>query len=437
MEVQVAETGPCSRSLRITVPPTLVDQHLEQMYASAQRQVQLKGFRPGKVPRALIQKHFGDSILVEAKEQLLNRFFGEACRAKELTPVGRVAIDDFEQLQVKPGSELQFVAKIDVRPVIELRDVKGLEVDGYEPNATDADIDNALKEIVHQKRSIQKTDEPVQDGDFVKADMAFVATGGAVVHERKGTQLNTRIPVHGVADEVWAKALLGASAGKVVEVPIQFPDTFEKEAVRGTAGLVRIEVKEVLRVLPPPIDDQLATELGFADVAALRDDLRSRISQEKQRLGRSHQEEQCLQQLLARHEIAVPPSLVEEQQRAALANFEQRLREAGTDDTEVKQRLEASRAEAEQDAMRRVRLFFLIEAVARQQKLFVTEGDVEQELRAIAGANSGDGRQVTAAQVRDHLERENRLGELRLGLLERKVRNFLRDNAKIVDKKGS
>lgn len=437
MEVQVAETGPCSRSLLITVPPASVDEHLEQMYTSAQQQVQLKGFRPGKVPRALIQKHYGSAILAEAKEQLLNRFFGEACRTKDLSPVGRIAIDDFERLEIKPGSELKFTAKIDVRPAVEVEDAKGLEVDAFEPDATEADIDNALKEVTHQKRSIQKTDEAAQDGDFVKGNTTFLDGSGGMVMTRKGVQLNTRIPVHGVEEAAWAQALVGATAGKAIEVPITFPDTFEKEAVRGSTGTVRIDAEQVLRVLPPPVDDKLAAELGFADVAALRADLQTRISHEKQRLGRQRQEEQALQHLLSRHPLEVPPSLVEEQQQAALATFEQRLRESGANDDEVKKRLEESRAEAQQDALRRVRLFFLIEAVAKRQKLFVTETDVDQELRAIAAANSNEGQQVTAAQVRDHLEQQKRLGELRLALLERKVRNFLRENARIVDKKGS
>jgi trigger factor len=407
------------------------------MFTSAQQQVQLKGFRPGKVPRALIQKHYGSSILAEAKEQLLNRFFGEACRSKDLSPVGRIAIDDFEHLVVKPGTELKFTAKIDVRPAIELKDTKGLEVEAFEPAASEADVDNALKEVVHQKRSIQKTDEAAQDGDFVKGNTTFLDASGASVHTRKAVQLNTRIPVHGVDEAAWTTALIGAQSGKSVEVPITFPDTFEKEAVRGSTGKVRIDVDQVLRVQPPPIDDRLAEDLGFADVAALRSDLTARISEEKQRLGRQRQEEQALQQLLSRHELEVPPSLVEEQLQASLASFEQRLRENGAGDDEVKKRLEESRPEAQQDALRRVRLFFLIEAVAKRQKLFVTESDVDQELRAIAGANSNEGQQITAAQVREHLEQQNRLGELRLGLLERKVRNFLRENAKIVDKKGS
>jgi trigger factor len=437
MEVLVAETGPCSRSLTITVPPALVNEHLERMFASAQQQIQMKGFRPGKVPRAIVEQKFGASILSEAKEQMVNRFFGEACRSKEINPVGRIAIDGFEQLAVQKGAQLQFTAKIDVKPTFELKAVKGIEVEAFEPEASDKDIDNALQEIVHQKRTLQPTTEPAVDGDFVKADYTFCDASGNQVKAKKAVQLNTRIPIHGVEEAAYTSAVLGVTAGKEIAMPITYPANFEVEAVRGQTGMVKGTVLEVIRVTPPPIDDTLAKGLEFDSLAALRADLKGRITQEKQRLGKNRQEEQCLAALLQAHDIALPPSLVEEQQRAALGSLAHRMQEGGAGEDEIKKKLEESQAEAQQDAQRRVRLFFLIEAVARQQKLFVTENDMEQELKAIALANSNDNVQFTPAQVREHLERENRLGELRLGLLERKVRDFLRENAKIVDKKGS
>lgn len=437
MEVQVAETGPCSRSLTITVPPTLVNEHLDRMFQSATQQIHMKGFRPGKVPRNLVEKRFGNGILAEAKEQMLNRFFGEACRSKELNPVGRIAIDDFEKLEVKPGQQLKFVAKIDVRPNFELKASKGLEVEAFEGEATDTDVDNALKEIVHQKRTIQPTTEAAVDGDFLKCDYAFLDGKGTEVLSRSAAQLNTRLPLHGVDEAAYTQAVVGAKAGTTIEMAITFPANFEKEAVRGQQGKVVAKVTEVLRVTPPPVDEELAKGLEFGSLAELRADLKQRISSEKTRLGKGRQEEQALAKLMEMHSIPVPPSLVEEQKHAALGSLAQRLQQNGAKDEEIQKKLEESQAEAQQDAERRVRLFFLIEAVAKQNKLFVTENDVEGELRAIALANSNPNVQFSAAQVREHLERENRLGELRLALLERKVRDFLRENAKIVDKKGS
>ena len=220
MEVQVAETGPCSRSLQITIPPEQVTEHLDQMYEAASQQVQVKGFRPGKVPRKMIEKLYGPAILHEAKEPLLNRYFQEACQSQEIQPIGRIKIDDFEQLEVKTGEGFAFTAQVDVKPQFELPEAKGLEIPAYEAEANDEDIDNALKEIAFQKRKLQQVDEPIEDGDFVKCDYTFVDADGNDVHERSGTQLNTRIAIHGVDQDAYTEALIGKRAGETVEMPI-------------------------------------------------------------------------------------------------------------------------------------------------------------------------------------------------------------------------
>jgi trigger factor len=322
-----------------------------------------------------------------------------------------------------------------VRPRFELKGAKGLEAPAFEGTASEADVDNALKEIAHQKRTIQPTGDAAQDGDFVKADYRFRDAAGAEVLTRKDVQLNTRLPIHGTKDEEFKAAVLGVVAGKTATIPIEFPANFEKEAVRGQKGSVELAVHQVLRVQAPPIDDALAKTLEFPDLASLRADLAARITSEKQRIGKQRQEEHLLQGLVTAHDIPLPPSLVEEQQQGALASLAERMKEKGADDDEIRKKLDESKDEARQEAERRVRLFFLVEAVARQHKIFVTEGDVDAELRLIAQANSNDDVQFTAEQARAFFEQQNRLGELRLSLLERKVRDFLRENAKIVDTK--
>jgi trigger factor len=430
MQVQVAESGPCRRTLTIQVPATAVREHLDSMYASANQQVRMKGFRPGKVPRRILEKQFGSDILEQAKERLVNHFLGEACQKNELRPVGRIVVDGFEQLQVRLDAALEFTASVDVRPAFALQEVKGLPVDAYATAATDADIDGALQEIANQKRSIQSVAEPAREGDFVKVDLRFVDEAGNPVHERKGVQLNTRIPIAGTDPQAFSQALVGAAAGRSLELGLTFPDNFEKDAFRGQPGRAILDVHEVLRVVPAPIDEALAKSLDFAGLDALRADLRQRIGTEKVRAGKQRQEEQCLQQLLERHDFELPESLVEEQRQSSLSAFAQRLEQNGVAKEEIEKKVAESQDEALEDARRRVRLFFLIEAVARDHKLFVTENDVEAEIRAIAAANN-----ATPAQVRDHLEKQRQFGELRLALLERKVRNFLRDQAKVVDRK--
>lgn len=431
MHVEVVESGPCSRTVTIKVPADRVRKHLDDMFASANQQVQMKGFRPGKVPRKVLEKRLGESITGQAKEQLVNQMFGDACREKQLVPVGRAHIENFEALVLAAGSPLEFQVKVDVKPEFELKDPKGIEVEAFDPVANETDVDNALKEVSNQKRSIKKVDEPAQDGDFVKSDLTFVDESGATVHERKGVQLNTRIPVAGTAAEAFAKALVGATAGQQIELDLTFPANFEKEAVRGKAGKLRIAVLEVLRVAGAPIDDELAKSLEFENLAALRADLLVRIGHEKERVGKLRQEELCLQHLLSNHEFPLPETLVTEQAQASLMNFARRLEQNGTGKEEIEQKVEESKAEARTDAERRVKLFFLIDAVARQEKMAVTDEDMWREIQAVAQQNN-----ATPQQVVEYLQQNNQVNELRLALMERKVREFLRTNARIVDKKA-
>lgn len=436
MEVQVAETGPCSRSLQIKITPEQVTEHLDQVYASAAQQVQVKGFRPGKVPRKMIEKMHGAAILEEAKGQLLNRFLEEACREHEIQPVGRVQVDEAEALEIKPGDGLEFTAKIDVKPTFEVPDAKGIEIPAFEEEANDEDIDKALKEIAHQKRKIQTVAEPIEDGDFVKCDYTFVDKDGNEVHTKTGVQLNTRIPINGVEADAYSEALVGGKAGDERTMVIAFPENFEKEEVRGQEGQIKVQLHEVLRVAPPPVDDELAKGMEFDTLDAMRDDLKVRISAEKARLGKQRQEEAALDHLATAAAITPPPSLVEEQLQSSLGAYAQRLQQEGVSQEEIQKRLEESKDEAQKDAERRVQMFFLIEAIAEQQDLTVVEAEVQAELEAIAQANSTPEQPLTAGHVFAHLKEQNRLGELQLSLLERKVRDFLSENGKIVDKTG-
>ena len=432
MQVQVAETGPCSRSITIQVPAAAIREHVDAMYDSANQQVRMKGFRPGKVPRKLLEKQFSASILQEAKEQIVQRYLNEACRDKQITPVGRIMIEKYEELKVQLDAALEFTVNIDVRPQFDIGETKGLEIETYATEVTDEEIESALKEIANQKRSIAKVDEAAQKGDFVKVDLRFLDENDGEIHQRKGVQLNTNIPIAGVEPAAFEAALVGAKAGAPVELALTFPANFEKDAYRGKPGKAVLDVKEVLRVTAPAIDDEMAKGLDFDSLASLREDLRTRIGSEKDRIGKIQQEDQCLQQLLDRHTFGLPGSLIDEQQLASLRQFAARLEQSGMQREDIEKKLEESKGEARTDAERRVRLFFLIEGVARQQKLFVTENDVEGEVRKIAQSNG-----VAPQAVVEHLEKNNQMGELRLALLERKVRDFLRENARLVDKKAS
>lgn len=427
MEVQVEETGPCRKTLTIKVPPEQVKAHVAEVFKTASNQVQVKGFRPGKVPRKVLQQRFGTQILEEAKESLINTSFEDACKDHDISFIGKPDVEGIDESPLSEEQALEFQVHLDVRPEFEVKNVKGVEVKAESTEVTEEDIENGLKQLANQKRSLKTVDDPVEDGDFVKGDLAFKKDGEEIL-TRSGAQLNTNIPVAGTDPQAFSDKLRGAEKGKVLEIEIKYPDTFEKEEVRGQEGTLQITINEVMRVVPPPIDDQLAKGFDYDSLDALKEELQKRIGEEKASAETARQENVILETLLNDNPFALPQSLVADQKQHLLQQIEAQLRERGADDDTVKQEVIKHTEEAEKEAERRVRVFFLLEAIAKSQKIFVTEGDIDVELRNIAAQNN-----VTPEQAREHYEKNDLLGDLRLSVMERKVREFLRENAKITD----
>ncbi len=427
MEFQVADTGPCRKTISIKVPAEKVRAHLENAYSDASTQVRMKGFRPGKVPRKVIENRFGPALQQEAKQSLVQATFQAAMQDRDLALIGSPRLEGLDNSPLDPSVPLEFKIHLDIRPQFEIGETKGLAVTRTKTEPTDEDVESALQQLGGQKRKLAPVAEPAADGDFVQANATY-RLDGEVVHTQTGMRLNTTIPIAGTAPEDFADKLRGSVKDDVRKLAITFAPNFAVEAVRGKTGEAELQIVDVLRVQPPPIDDEFAKGHDFESLEAMKVDLRTRIGEEKARLEKLRQEDQCIQELIQAHDFPLPEGLVEDETKAQLNNYGNRLKQAKMADEEIKQKVEESQAEARQEAEKRVRIFFILEAVARQQKIFVTEGDAEEAIRALATQHN-----VTPDAVRKHYDENNLMGDLRLGILERRVRDFLRDNAQITD----
>jgi trigger factor len=431
MEIQITASGPCRKTVSIKIPPEKIRTHVDEVFKSAQGQVTQKGFRPGKVPRAVLEKKFGPAILAEAKEKLVQESFQEAVREHKLAVIGRPTVNGIDEKPLDPTVPLQFEVAFDVRPEFELKSVKGLEVAAGDPAVTDADMESALNSLADQKKTLREVQEPVGTTDFAKGDLVYRDAAGASVVEKKGIQLNPGIPVAGSDPEKFASALTGAEKGATVRLELTFPPNFEKPELRGQAGTLEFTVAEVLRVAPAPLDDEFAKGFEFETLDAMKEELRNRIADEKVRANKVRQEDDILRILIAEHTFDLPQSLVDDQAEHALSQFGQRLKQNGMPDEEIQTRLESSKEDARKDAEQRVRVFFLIDAIARREKIFVTENDVDTEIRNVAAQHN-----AAPDEVRRHFESNGMISDLRIGIMERKVRDFLRENAKLSDKQA-
>lgn len=430
MDVQVAQTGPCSRTVTIKIPPERIRDHIDRAFGAASRQVKIKGFRAGKVPRPLLEKRFGEAIRSEAREQLLNESFRDACRDHDLKLVGQPRIEGLDSKVPVDGSvPIEFTVHLDVHPTIELGEVEGLPVEVRPTAATEDDVRKALEQLADQKKTLESIDDACGENDFIRADLSYHDESGAVVFERKDAQLNPNIPIAGTDTSAFKGTIIGLVKGQDFALPLEFSAHFEVEAQRGKKGTVRGHVHGVQRVMRAPIDDSLAKDVGLEDLDKLKTELLTQIGQRKEIAERLRQEESILQQIVDATPFDLPPSLVQRQAEIDLEGYRQRLTEQGRTKEEIDTAIDRARTEAEDGAQRKIRMVFLFEAIAKSKGVRVEESDMLGEINAIAKHHD-----VPAEEVVRHYRENNRFGDLQLGILERKVREYLRDKAKITDK---
>ncbi len=426
VQVDIEDSGPNQKTVKVTVPQERVQDHLNKVYKAANEQVRLKGFRPGKVPRRILREKLGDQILGEAKQSIIQETFQEALRSSDLDIVGQPRLDVSEE-PLDEKSALSYSVCCDLRPEVEIGNIADIEIEGQSTVATDEDLESSLEQLAKSKRKLQAVDDALGEGDFAKVDMTYTLDGTELV-KKDGLQINANIPVRGCDPQEFQARLVGQPAGESITLPIHYPDTFEKEEARGKEGELTIQLNEILRFVPPPLDDEFAKGFEFESMDKLREDLRTKISAEKERQELLRREEEILDTLFKEHPYVVPKGLIEEEARARAENAQAELERQGAPKEEAQKRVKEAKGELREAAERGVRNLFLIEAISKKHKLFVTETDVDKELRRIASEND-----AKLDEVKQYFEEKELYPELRLEMMNRKVREFLRQTAKITD----
>ncbi len=429
MDVKVEDLGPCKKRLSVTVSKDRVQKHVEEVFRSANQQVRMKGFRPGRIPKHVLRAQVGDSVLAQAKEGLISETFGEALRSQELDIIGNPKLDVSEE-PLDEGKELQYTVDCELRPEVKVGDIKSMQATRNPTEPTEEEIESAIQQLAQSKRKLEKAnDAELSDGDFAKVNMSYQHDGAEALR-KEGLQLSTRIPVRGCDPEIFAAKLTGLSVGEKAEIEIEYPEAFEKEELRGKQGTLEIEILEIQRFTAPEIDDEFAKGFEFETAEELKAALTDRIREEKERQEDHRIEEEILSALYAENSFELPQGLIEDETNGRLKAYAEELAKNKAPEEEIQKRVEAAREEAGEAARLTVRNLFLVEAIGKKEKLFVTEDDTRKELVRIAAENN-----VGEEEVRAHFEKEELMPELRLDLMNRKVREFLKETATITDSK--
>jgi trigger factor len=411
------------RQFKIVVPAGDLAAQVDSRLADMAKTAQLPGFRQGKVPVGLLKKQYGQALFGEALEQAVNSSTAKAIEDRGLKPALQPRID---LKQLEEGKDVEFEVALEVLPEIGKLDFSEVALERLKAVVPDNDVEEAIGRIAKANREQKPVDppRPAQKGDALKID--FVGSVDGVEFPGGAAQDYTLELGSGSFIPGFEDQLVGAEAGKVVEVKVTFPADYGNAELAGKDAVFKCTIKEVRELVDRPIDDEMAKANNFENLDAMRKAVADRIGQDYARISRSMIKRQLLDKLAETHKFAVPEGLVEGEFNAIW----QRIEEAKKNGQKLEDDEEKMRTEYRDIAERRVRLGLLLADVGRSNGIDVTPEELNQAVMREAMRYPGQERQVMEFYTKNSELKE----QLRAPIFEEKTVDFILELAKVDEK---
>lgn len=416
MQLTTKSTGPWQHTLDVEVPAEEVERRLDEAARQIQRRATLPGFRRGRVPLDLVRQHFADHVEAEFQDSFIPRLVNEAVDQARLNPVvpPLVRISAFT-----PKAPLKLEVVVDVKPEVEVKQYKGLRAARRVRSVDQARVDEVLNDLREQSAVFVDLDRPARRGDVVLLDSTRLDANGRRLPGTRSKGQRVLLGGSGLLPDL-ENGLLAASAGQERTIDVQYPPDYERAELAGKKARYVVAVRKIQEKKLRPLDDNFAREVFQLDsLEELRSRVRLNLEGEERVRVQRELETALGEELIKRNPIELPERLVQ----WMLGRVVQEATEGRTVQEGLRKELEARfRPNVERSLKREA----LLEAVARQEHLSVTEEEVSAEIQRMVEA---DPRQ--AARVRARYQSDERRRALRDSLLERKALDWLINAADI------
>ncbi|MFZ5561268.1 MAG: trigger factor [Pseudomonadota bacterium] len=307
MQVSVETMSGLQRRLTITVPAARVDSEVNQRISKAARTVRMDGFRPGKVPVAVVKKRFGASIRQEALGELIRECFYEAVTQEKLTPAGFPTI---ESVKDEGNADIAFVASFEIYPEVKLGNFADIKVERPVGEISEADVDKMIDTLRRQRATWTDTSEAAKDGDRLDIDFEG-AVNGEVFDGGSAKDFNLVIGSNRMIPG-FESGLIGAKAGDEPTLDVTFPENYQAENLQGKAAVFKVKVNKVQTPVLPELDETFIKSFGVKEgtLDKFRADVRKNMEREFRQAIKNKVKGQVLDGLVSTHTLDIPRALV-------------------------------------------------------------------------------------------------------------------------------
>jgi len=413
----------------VEIPAADVARETETLIQKYQKLARIPGFRTGHAPASIIKQRFAEGIKSDVVEALVPRYFRKETDKLGLMPVSQPRVSD---LHVHDGEPLTFKASFEVMPTIRVEDYKELRADKPDISVTDEEVEQSLKNLQEQRAAFTAIEgSPLGDGDFAQVSLDGKPkdgedttpatpgpTGSNPVHM---DDILVEIGGQGTMPE-FTENLRGASAGDERTFDVHYPQDFSDQRLAGKTFTYTVKVKGIKQKSLPELNDEFAKALGeFADLADVRKRIREGMEAEKKHNAEREAKDKLVAELVKRNDFEVPEALVEHQIDIRLDRGLRALAAQGMKTEDMKKMdLNRLRGGQRDQAVQEVKAALLLEKIAEEEKIEVSDAEIDREVVALAEQSK-----QTPDAIRSRLTRDGALDRIRNRIRNEKTLDFL------------
>ncbi len=418
-----------SRMYKVSVPAADLQKRLTARIEEVRPQMNLKGFRPGKVPAAHVRKMFGKDLMGEVVQAMVQETSEKAIADADVRPAGQPEMHMESEMEavLEGNADLAYHMHVDIMPEFEPVDVKKLTIKKPVAEISDAELDERLATIAEANQKYDKRGKTAKARDKDAIVIDFIGKIDGEAFEGGAAEGHTLVLGSDSFIPGFEEQLVGVKAGDEKDVEVQFPENYQAEHLAGKEAVFSVTVHEVRAPKTPDVDDEFAKGLGLEDLAKLKELVEEQLKNEFSAASRSKAKRNLLDQLDTKHDFELPPKMVEQEFDQIWQQLQSEM-DAGRIAEEDKGKSDDDlKAEYRKIAERRVRLGLVLAEIGRVAEITIDENEVQQALINEARNFPGQERQV----IEFFQQNQNAMAQLRAPIYEDKVVDHILETAKV------
>ncbi len=429
--VKIEDLSQVKKKMSLEIPWTEVKNELDAVYQDIGKKAKVKGFRPGKIPRKILETYFKEQAESDAATNIINKYYWQTLEDKGIIAVSRPEIS---QDGLKENTDYAFSATFETEPDIEPKNYTGIELEKEKINVTENDVQKRIDEIRQMFATMEEVaeDRPVINGDYVVIDFAG-SLNGETFKELNAQDYFLEIG-SGKFVPGFEEQLVGMKNGESREIKVTFPSDYHESRFANQEVIFQSKVKSIREKKLPAEDDSFVKNFQRYDsFEDFKTDVRKSLEEKAEQISKDNLQNSMIDQLIKENNFEVPESMVQKQIYYMMADTQKRMMSAGIDENSAMDFTMKMQDKYKGDAEKTVKSFLLLKKIAEKESLAAEDSDLEQYLHEQATQSGRD-----YESLKKFYENDERKDYLRTELVHKKVFDFIEQNAniKVVEKTG-